>query len=105
MLILGARHLRAVLAGYQAHYNPARPHQGIAQRVPDGKPDAPRATVTGIRMPRSTDHARVLKRISGPGQDPVGHCGPSARSAAQMPANSSRMLSTVQPPSAAASSI
>ena len=48
MLILGERHLRAVLAGYQAHYNTARPHQGIAQRVPDDEPDAPRATVTGI---------------------------------------------------------
>jgi hypothetical protein len=34
MLILGERHLRSVLAEYQAHYNPARPHQGIAQRVP-----------------------------------------------------------------------
>jgi putative transposase len=48
MLILGERHLRAVLAEYQEHYNTARPHQGIAQRVPDGEPDAPRATVTGI---------------------------------------------------------
>ena len=48
MLILGERHLRAVLAEYQTHYNTARPHQGIAQRVPDGEPDAPRATVTGI---------------------------------------------------------
>jgi hypothetical protein len=26
--------LRAVLAEYQVHYNTARPHQGIAQRVP-----------------------------------------------------------------------
>jgi putative transposase len=48
MLILGEGHLRAVLAEYQAHYNTARPHQGIAQRVPDDEPDAPRATVTGI---------------------------------------------------------
>ena len=47
-LILGERHLRAVLAEYQTHYNTARPHQGIAQRVPDGEPDAPRATATGI---------------------------------------------------------
>ena len=36
ILILGERHLRTVLAEYQAHYNTARPHQGIAQRVPDG---------------------------------------------------------------------
>ena len=34
MLILGEAHLRTVLTGYQAHYNTARPHQGIAQRVP-----------------------------------------------------------------------
>ena len=31
VLILGERHLRAVLIGYQARYNTARPHQGIAQ--------------------------------------------------------------------------
>ncbi len=29
VLILGQRHLHAVLAEYQAHYNTARPHQGI----------------------------------------------------------------------------
>src|SRR5208283_5260276 len=39
MLILGERHLRFVLAEYQAHYNTARPHQGIAQRVPDSEHD------------------------------------------------------------------
>jgi transposase InsO family protein len=39
MPILGEGHLRAVLAEYQAHYNTARPHQGIAQRVPDGERD------------------------------------------------------------------
>ena len=32
----------------QLHYNTARPHQGIAQRVPGDEPDAPRATVTSI---------------------------------------------------------
>ena len=48
VLILGEGHLRAVLADYQAHYNTARPHQGIAQHVPDDEPDAPRTTVTGI---------------------------------------------------------
>ena len=35
VLILGEGHLRAVLAEYQVHYNTARPHQGIAQRVPE----------------------------------------------------------------------
>ena len=37
VLILGEGHLRAVLAEYQVHYNTARPHQGIAQRVPNGE--------------------------------------------------------------------
>ncbi len=48
VLIVSERHLRAVLAEYQVHYDTARPHQGIAQRVPDGEHDAPRATVTDV---------------------------------------------------------
>jgi putative transposase len=48
VLILGAAHLRSVLAEYQAHYNTARPHQGIAQRVPADEPDAHRATLTNV---------------------------------------------------------
>ena len=48
MLIPGKRHLRAVLAHYQAHYNTARPHQGIAQRAPDDKPDVPRRVRTDL---------------------------------------------------------
>jgi putative transposase len=39
VLILGEVHLRAVLTEYQAHYNTARPHQGIAQRIPNGEHD------------------------------------------------------------------
>ena len=46
ILILGEQHLRAVLTEYQGHYNAARPHQGIAQRVPDDDRAPPRATVT-----------------------------------------------------------
>ena len=34
VLILGEAHLRTVLTEYQVHYNTARPHQGISQRVP-----------------------------------------------------------------------
>ena len=48
VLILGERHLRSILAEYQVHYNTARPHQGISQRVPGDEPDAPRATLTGV---------------------------------------------------------
>src|ERR1022692_2833161 len=39
VLILGEAHLRTILAEYQAHYNSARPHQGIAQRIPNGEHD------------------------------------------------------------------
>ena len=46
VLILGEQHLRAVLTEYQAHYNTGRPHQSIAQRVPDDDRAPPRATVT-----------------------------------------------------------
>ena len=42
-LILNQAHLRAVLAEYQEHYNTARPHQGLGQRVPHPGP-APRVT-------------------------------------------------------------
>jgi putative transposase len=45
--ILSGQHLHAVLTEYQAHYNTARPHQGIAQRVPDER-DGPRATLTDV---------------------------------------------------------
>jgi putative transposase len=48
VLILGGRHLHAILTEYQAHYNAARPHQGIAQHVPDDERDGPRASVTNI---------------------------------------------------------
>jgi len=52
VLILGEGHLRAVLAEYQVHYNTARPHQGIAQRVPDGEHDGGRSTVTDLDRER-----------------------------------------------------
>jgi putative transposase len=52
VLILGPGHLRAVLAEYQVHYNTARPHQGIAQRVPDGEHDGSHLTVTDLDRER-----------------------------------------------------
>jgi putative transposase len=48
VLILGEAHLRTVLTDYQAHYNTARPHQGIAQHLPADEPDAHPVTVTDI---------------------------------------------------------
>jgi len=48
MLIVGKRHLRAILPEYQMHYNAARPHRDIAQRVPDSQHHPPRVTVTEL---------------------------------------------------------
>ena len=56
MLILGEAHLRAVLAEYQVHYNTARPHQGIAQRIPDCEHHAPRIT------PGDLDTQRIRRK-------------------------------------------
>jgi hypothetical protein len=36
-----------------AHYNTARPHQGIAQHVPNDERDGPRASVTNIDAQKS----------------------------------------------------
>jgi transposase InsO family protein len=41
MLILSEAHLRAILIEYQVQYNTARPHQGIAQRVPGCEREVP----------------------------------------------------------------
>ena len=48
-LVLGEAHLRAILAEYQQHYNTARPHQGINQRVPSGEDPPPRVTAGDFR--------------------------------------------------------
>ena len=72
VLIIGERHLQAVLTEYLAHYNAARPHQGIAQRAPDDKPDVPRRIGTDLdtlqirrktcpQRPNQRVHARRLR--------------------------------------------
>ena len=48
VLIVGERHLRAVLIEYQAHCNMARPHQGIGQSVPGAERGASRATMIDV---------------------------------------------------------
>ena len=61
VLIIGERHLHAVLTGYQAHYNTARPHQGIAQHVPDDERDGIRGALADI----DTQQVRRKRILSG----------------------------------------
>jgi hypothetical protein len=52
VLILGEAHLRAVLIEYQVHYNMARPHQGIAQRIPGCNREVPDGTAVNLDVQR-----------------------------------------------------
>ena len=50
MLIFGERHLRAILAQYEAHYNGRRPHRRRQLRPP--QPDQPPADLSKERIKR-----------------------------------------------------
>jgi putative transposase len=50
MLIFGERHLRRVLARYEAHYNGRRPHRGRQLHPP--VPDHPAADLSQVRIKR-----------------------------------------------------
>jgi putative transposase len=50
MLIFGERHLKSVLAGYQAHYNGRRPHRGSQLHPP--RSDHPVADLSHKRIQR-----------------------------------------------------
>ena len=50
MLIFGQRHLRTILAQYEAHYNGRRPHCSCQLRPP--RPDHPVADLTRERIQR-----------------------------------------------------
>ena len=50
MLIFGERHLRVVMAGYEAHYNGRRPHRSRHLRPP--RPDHPAADLCQERIRR-----------------------------------------------------
>ena len=52
MLILSEAHLRAILIEHQVHYNTARPHQGIAQRVPGREREIPCVTAVDLDVQR-----------------------------------------------------
>jgi transposase InsO family protein len=49
MLIVGERHLAAVLSEYTAHYNGHRPHRSLNQRPPNRPVDVHAATSTRVR--------------------------------------------------------
>ena len=55
-LILGEAHLRAVLAEYQEHYNTARPHQGIGQRIPAARAILPASSQGTSASARSAEN-------------------------------------------------
>jgi putative transposase len=59
MLIFGPRHLRAVLAEYQAHYNGRRPHRSRQLHPP--RPDHPIADLSRERIKRRSQrpHQRI----------------------------------------------
>ena len=50
MLVFGQRHLRAILAEYEAHYNGRRPHRSRHLRPP--RPDHPVADISQERIKR-----------------------------------------------------
>jgi hypothetical protein len=50
MLIFGERHLRVVIAGYEAHYNGRRPHRSRELQPP--RPDHPPADLSQERIRR-----------------------------------------------------
>jgi putative transposase len=50
MLIFGQRHLRAILAEYEAHYNGRRPHRSLQLHPP--RPDYPAADLSQERIKR-----------------------------------------------------
>ncbi len=66
VLILGDAHLRTVLAEYKVHDNTARPHQGVAQLIPDGEYEGGHLAVADLHRERI--HRRpilngLIKRI------------------------------------------
>ena len=56
ILILSEAHLRAVLIEYHVHYNTARPHQGIAQRVPGCEREVLRCAAPPSMFSESTEN-------------------------------------------------
>jgi len=74
--LLVLRHENAVLRRYagRVHYNTARPHPGIAQRVPDGRHDGGHLTATDLdRGPilRRPVRGGLINETAGHSTDPI----------------------------------
>jgi putative transposase len=52
ILILGRRHLTAILTTYLRHYNTHRPHRALGQRPPEGLEDLPGPPPEQVRRTR-----------------------------------------------------
>ena len=63
MLIFGERHLRTVLAGYEAHYNGRRPHRSRELRPP--RPDHPVADLSHERIKRRPVLGGLINEYEG----------------------------------------
>jgi hypothetical protein len=59
-LLPGRCHLRAVPTEYQVHYNTARLHQGIAQRIPDGEHDGCHITAADLDLDLGPIHRKPV---------------------------------------------
>jgi putative transposase len=63
VLIVNEAHLGTVLAEYVAHYNAARPHQGLTQRCPQDDLDRVSATVTDLSTARVRSDTPSLSNV------------------------------------------
>ena len=69
VLVLGRRHLEAVLREYFAHYNTGRPHRGLDLGLPCGRaaqpePPSPRSTATTCSAASSTSTGRSRHNLT-----------------------------------------
>jgi transposase InsO family protein len=76
MLICGERHLRTVLAEYQAHYNGRRPHRSRQLRRPG--PTTPPPTCPRSGSSAAPCSAASSTNTSGPHRSPGQHQWPSS---------------------------
>ncbi len=68
MLIFGERHLRTILAQYEAHYNGWRPHRSRQLRPP--RPDHPVADLSQERIKRRPVHGGLINEYERAAESP-----------------------------------